>query len=152
MGSQDVHMCPRSFPRRSLSGPPNFKFYWAKGVPTMFLPNRQEQWKFVDNEIIIIRSTGLASKPIILEPQSGVCFPGVFRDVGRRSVPWWEDNVVDVSAKGLRSRQVGARASVLAAVVASATTRVVAAASLLPLTVVGTPAGIQCVAGTPASI
>ena len=28
----------------------------------------QEQWKIADNEIIIIRSTDLASKPIILEP------------------------------------------------------------------------------------
>ena len=28
----------------------------------------QEQWKVVDNEIIIIHSTSLASKPIILEP------------------------------------------------------------------------------------
>ena len=28
----------------------------------------QEQWKVVDNEIIIIRTTGLAGKPIILEP------------------------------------------------------------------------------------
>ena len=28
----------------------------------------QEQWKVADNEIIIICSTGLASKPIILEP------------------------------------------------------------------------------------
>ena len=27
----------------------------------------QEQWKVADNEIVIIRSTGLASKPIILE-------------------------------------------------------------------------------------
>ena len=28
----------------------------------------QEQWKVVDNEIVIIRPTGLAGKPIILEP------------------------------------------------------------------------------------
>ena len=28
----------------------------------------QEQWKVADNEIVIIRSTGLASKPVILEP------------------------------------------------------------------------------------
>ena len=31
----------------------------------------QEQWKVAANEIITFRSTGLASKPIILEPQSG---------------------------------------------------------------------------------
>ena len=28
----------------------------------------QEQWKVADNEIVIICSTGLAGKPIILEP------------------------------------------------------------------------------------
>ena len=44
---------------------------------------------------------------------------GVFQDVGRRSVPRQEDDVEDVSAKGLRSRQVRARALVLAAIVAS---------------------------------
>ena len=38
----------------------------------------QEQWKVADNEIIIIHSTGLASKPIILEPQFRVHFPRVF--------------------------------------------------------------------------
>jgi len=106
----------------------------------------QEQWKVADNEIVIISSIGLASKPIILEPQSGVCFPGVFRDVGRRLVPCWEDGVEDVSAKGQRSQQVGAWASVLAAIVASAMTRVVAMASLLPLIAAGMPAGIQGVA------
>ena len=96
----------------------------------------------MDNEIVTIRSTGLARKPIILEPQSGVYFLGVFWDVGRRSVPWWEDSGEDVSAKGLRSWQVRARASVLAAVVESATTRVLATASLLPLITMGTPVGI----------
>ena len=89
--------------------------------------------------IVIIRSTGLASKPIILEPQSGVRFPGVFWDVGQWSVPRWKGDVEDVSAKGPRSRQVGAQASVLAVVIASATTRVVAAAGL-PM---GMPAGIE---------
>ena len=57
----------------------------------------------MDNEVVIIHSTGLASKPIILKPQSGLHFPRVFQDVGRRSVPRWEDDVEDVSAKGLRS-------------------------------------------------
>ena len=49
-------------------------------------------------------------------------------------------------AKGLRSRQVRARASVLAAVVASAMTRVVVVASLLPRITVGMPASIEGVA------
>ena len=28
----------------------------------------QEQWKVVDNEVIIIRTTGLVGKPIVFEP------------------------------------------------------------------------------------
>ena len=103
----------------------------------------QEQWKVADNEIIIIRSIGLAGKPIILEPQSGVRFPRVFWDVGWWSVPWQEGSVEDVSAEGLRSRQARARALVLTAVIASATTRVIAADSSLSWVVVGTPAGVE---------
>ena len=48
-----------------------------------------------------------------------------------------------MSAKSLRSLQVGARASVLAAVVASATTWVVAVASPFPRITVGMPAGVD---------
>ena len=48
-----------------------------------------------------------------------------------------------MSAKGLRSRQVRARASVFIAIIASATMRVVAAASLLPRITAGTPVGIE---------
>ena len=61
----------------------------------------------------------MIGKVIVFEPKPGVCFSGIFRDVGRRSVPWWESSVEDVSAEGLRARQAGARASVLAAVIAS---------------------------------
>ena len=68
----------------------------------------QEQWKVADNEIIIICSTGLASKPIILEPQSGVRFPRVFWDVGWWSVSWREGSVEDVSGEGLRAQQTRA--------------------------------------------
>ena len=100
----------------------------------------------MDNEIIIIRSTGLASKLIILKPSSGVRFHRVFQVVGRRSVPRWKGGIEDVSAKGLRSRQVGARASVLVSVVASVTTRVVVVVSLLPLINAGAPTCIQGVA------
>ena len=87
----------------------------------------EEQWKVADNEVIIIRTTGLTGKPIVFKPKSRVCFPRIFRDIGRRSIPWWEGCVEDVSAEGLRARQAGARAPVLAAVVASAAPRVVAA-------------------------
>ena len=45
-------------------------------------------------------------------------------------------------AKGLRSRQARARASILATVLASATTRVVVVASSLPRIAIGAPTGI----------
>ena len=85
----------------------------------------------------------MASKPIILEPQSGVRFPRVLWDIGRRSVPWWKGGVEDVPAEGLRSRKAEARALVLADVVASATTRVIATGSPLPRIAAGMPVGIK---------
>ena len=97
----------------------------------------QEQWKVADNEIIIIRSTGLAGKLIILEPQSGVRFPRVFWDVGWWSVSWWEGGIEDVLSEGLRPQQAGAWALVLATVIASTTTRVIAMASSVPWIVEG---------------
>ena len=100
----------------------------------------------MDNEIVVIHSTGLASKPIILEPQSRVRFPRVFRDVGWWSVPWREGGVEDVSSKGLRPRQAGAQASVIAAVEASAMTRVIAVASSLSRVIVCTSVGVEGVA------
>ena len=47
----------------------------------------QEQWEVADNKVVIIRTTGLTGKPIVFEPKLGVCFPRIFRDVFRRSVP-----------------------------------------------------------------
>ena len=85
----------------------------------------------------------MTCKLIVFEPKPEVCFPRIFRDVGRRSVPWWEGSIEDVSAEGLRPRQVGAWASVLAVVVASATTRVIAVASPLSWIIMGTPASIE---------
>ena len=99
-----------------------------------------------DNDIIIIRSTDLVGKPIILKPQSGVHFPRVFQDVGWRSVPWWKDDIEDVLNKGLRSWQVGAQASVLTAVIASTITRVVAMACPLPRITMGMSTCVEGVA------
>ena len=61
-------------------------------------------------------------------------------------IPWWEGSVEDVSTEGPRPQQARARASVLATVIASATTRVVAMASLLPRIAMGTSAGVEGVA------
>ena len=67
----------------------------------------------MDNEIVIIRSTALAGKPIILEPLSEVRFPRLFWEVDWWSVPLREGGVEDVSAEGLRSWQVGVTPLVL---------------------------------------
>ena len=88
----------------------------------------------------------MAGKPIILKPQFRVRFPRVLWDIGQRSIPWWKGGIEDVSAEGLRSQKVGAWASVLTAVVASATTRVVATASPLPCITASMPTGIEGVA------
>ena len=47
----------------------------------------QEQWEVADNEVMIIRTTGLTGKPIVFKPKPGVCLPGVLRDVSRWSIP-----------------------------------------------------------------
>ena len=80
----------------------------------------------MDNEVVIIRITDLTGKPIVFKPKSRVCLPRVFRDIGRWSIPWRECSVEDVPAEGLRPRQAGARAPVLATVIVSAMSRVVA--------------------------
>ena len=81
-------------------------------------------------------------KPIVLEPKPGVCFPRIFWNVGRWSVPWWESGVEDVPTEGLRARQARDRALVLAAVIASAASRVVAAVNLLSLVPPSVPTGV----------
>ena len=86
----------------------------------------QEQWKVADNKVIIIHTTSLTGRLIVFKAKSGVRLPGVLRDIGRWSIPWWESSVEDVPTEGLRAQQAGARAPVLASVVASAAPRVVA--------------------------
>ena len=51
-----------------------------------------------------------------------------------------------MSSKGLRPRQARAQVSVLAAIIASSMTRVVATTSSLPCITTGMPAGIEGVA------
>ena len=85
----------------------------------------------------------IAGKPIILKPQSGVHFLGVFWDVGWWPLPWREGGVEDVLTKGLRPRYAGARALILAAIIASATMREIAVASSLSRIIVGTSMGVE---------
>ena len=85
----------------------------------------------------------MTSKPIVFEPKPGVCFSRIFRDVGRRSVPWRESSVEDVPAEGLRARQARAWALVLVAVVAFAATRMIAVAGSFSRVAIGTSVGIE---------
>ena len=103
----------------------------------------QEQWEVAYNEVIIIRTTGLIGKPIVFEPKSGVCLFGVLRDIGRWLVPWWESSIEDVPAKDLRAWQAGARALVLATVVASIVTRMIAMVGSFSWVTVGASTGIE---------
>ena len=55
----------------------------------------------------------------------------------------WEGDIEDASAEGLMSQQVGAQALVLATIVASTATRVIAMAGFLSLAASSMPTGIQ---------
>ena len=103
----------------------------------------------MDNEVVIICTTGLIGKLIVFKPKSRVCLPGVLRDVGRWSIPWWKRDVEDVTAEGLRARQARAQASVLTAIIASAASRMIATVGPFPQVTAGASVGIEgaaCVA------
>ena len=44
----------------------------------------------LNDEMVIIHSSGSVGEPKVFEPYIGICFPGVFGDVGRRSKALWE--------------------------------------------------------------
>ena len=67
----------------------------------------------LNDEVIIIHSSGSAVEPIVFEPYSGVCLPGILGDVGRRSEALWEWCSLDASAKGPWSWAIRARAPVI---------------------------------------
>ena len=62
----------------------------------------------LNNEVVIIHSSGSAGKPKVFEPYTGIRFPGVFGDVGRWSEALWERRFLDATAKGPWSRAVRA--------------------------------------------
>ena len=91
----------------------------------------------------------MTGKPIVFKPKSGVCLPRVFRDIGRWLIPWWECSIEDVPVEGLRPWQARARASVLAAVVASTMSRMIATVGSFSWVTVGASTGVDgaaCVA------
>ena len=85
----------------------------------------------------------MIGKPIVFNPKSGVCLPRVFRDIGRWSIPRWECSVEDVPAKGLSAWQAGPRAPVLAAVVVSIASRMIAAVGSFPWITLGAHTSID---------
>ena len=56
--------------------------------------------EILDDEIVIIHPSGSAGEPEILEPNTGVCLPGVLGDVGGRSEALWEWRSPDTPVKG----------------------------------------------------
>ena len=67
----------------------------------------------LNDEVVIIHSSGLAGEPKIFEPYTGVRLPGVLGDVGGRSDALWEQCSLDASAKGPWSRVILARTPVV---------------------------------------
>ena len=56
--------------------------------------------KILDDEIVIIHSSGSTGKPEVFEPYTEVRLPGVPGDVDERSEAMWERLSLDASAKG----------------------------------------------------
>ena len=54
----------------------------------------------LDDEVVIIHSSGLVGKPKVFEPYTGVRLPGVPSDVGGRSEALWEQYFLDAVTKG----------------------------------------------------
>ena len=67
----------------------------------------------LDDEVVIIHSSGSVGEPKVFEPYTRICFPGVFGDVGRWSEALWERRFLDVMAKGPWSWAIQAGAPVI---------------------------------------
>jgi hypothetical protein len=115
-------------------------------VPVGDLPRRQvlqpgasgvgeEQGEVADDEVVIVRSTQLASQPVVREPQLRSRLPRVLCDSSRGSEPGRERRPSYGAAVSLRTGWFGRGTPILPAVVASPTPGVVASAH--PLIEVG---------------
>ena len=67
----------------------------------------------LNDEVVIIHSSGSTGKPEVFEPYTEVCLPDILGDVGRRSEPLWEWRSLDASAKGPWSWDIRARTPVV---------------------------------------
>ena len=60
----------------------------------------------LNDEVVIIHSSGSAGESKVFEPYTGVGLPSIFGDVGRRSEALWERCFLDATAKGPWSHAV----------------------------------------------
>ena len=67
----------------------------------------------LNDEVVIIHSSGSVGEPEVFEPYTRICFLGVFGDVGRRSEALWEWRFLDATAKDPWSRAIRARTPVV---------------------------------------
>ena len=54
----------------------------------------------LNDEMVIIHSSGSVGEPEVFEPYTRICLPGILGDVGRWSKALWERRSLDASAKG----------------------------------------------------
>ena len=54
----------------------------------------------LNDEMVIIHSSGSTGEPEVFEPYTGIRLPGILSNVGRRSEALWERRSLDASAKG----------------------------------------------------
>ena len=66
----------------------------------------------LNDEVVIIHSTGSAGKPEVFEPYTGIRLLDIFGDASRRSKALWERRSLDASAKGPWSRAIRAETPV----------------------------------------
>ena len=69
--------------------------------------------EILNDEKVIIHSSGSVGETKIFEPNTWVCLPSVFGDVGGWLESLWERCSLDMLAKGLWSRDLRARAPVI---------------------------------------
>ena len=56
--------------------------------------------EILNDEMVIIHTSGSVGEPEIFKPNTGVRLPGVLGDVGGRSEALWERRCSDTPAKG----------------------------------------------------
>ena len=49
----------------------------------------------LNDEVVIIHSSGSTDEPKVFKPYTRVCLPGILGDVGRRSEALWERRFLD---------------------------------------------------------